>query len=96
MANEAHWSIGDADSGNTFKEHRDKLLNTTFWSNLYNKDLKIATAYMRKSATTFAEFFRAVKGEEPLYGQKYDAKPFKSTVCSRVENDKLKKQIWES
>ena len=41
--------------------------------------------------------------------QKYDAKPFKSTVCStdmaelrdelekmRVENDKLKKQLWES
>ena len=42
-------------------------------------------------------------------GKKYDAKPFKSTVCStdmaelrdelekmRVENDKLKKQLWES
>ena len=41
--------------------------------------------------------------------QKYDAKPFKSTVCStdiaelrdelekmRVENDKQKKQLWES
>ena len=101
--------ISDADPGNTFKEHRDKLLITTFWSNLYNKDLKIATAYMRKSATTFAEFFRAVKSEEPLYGKRHDAMPFKSTVCStdmaelrdelekmRVENDKLKKQLWES
>ena len=100
--------ISDADPGNTFKEQRSKLLITTFWSNLYNNDLKIATAYMRKSATTFAEFFRAVKSEEP-YGKKYDAKPFKSTVCStdmaelrdelekmRVENDKLKKQLWES
>ena len=53
--------ISDADPGNTFKEHRDKLLITTFWSNLYNKDLKITTAYMRKSSTTFSEFFRAVK-----------------------------------
>ena len=46
--------ISDADPGNTFKEHRDKLLITTFWSNLYNKDLKIATSYLRKSATTFS------------------------------------------
>ena len=48
--------ISDADPGNTFKEHRDKFLITTFWSNLCNKDLKIATAYMRKSATTFLDF----------------------------------------
>ena len=60
--------ISDADLGNTFKEHRDILLITTFWANLYNNDLKIATAYMRKSATTFSEFFRVVKRE--LYGEK--------------------------
>ena len=58
---------------------------------------------MMKSATTFSELFREVKSEEPLYGKKYDAKPFKSTLCStdmaelidklekmRVENNKLK------
>ena len=48
--------ISDADPGNSFKEHRDKILITTFWSNLYNKDLNIATAYMRKSATIFSDF----------------------------------------
>ena len=91
--------ISDADPGNTFKEHRDKRL-ITFWTNLYNKDLKIATAYMRKSATIFLEQSRA---RNYSYVQKYDAMPFKSTVCStdmadlrdelekmRVENDELK------
>ena len=76
----------EADPANTFKDHRDKLLITAFWSNLHNKDLKIATAHTRKSATTFSKFFRNVKTEEPLYKPVQMSKPHKVTTSTDTES----------
>ena len=94
----------EADPANTFKDHRDKLLITAFWSNLHNKDLKIATAHIRKSATTFSEFFRSVKTEEPLYKSAQMSKPHKATTSTeegllreihmlKLQNEEMQRQL---
>ena len=83
----------EADPKNTFQAHKNKLLITAFWTNLYNKELRMATPTERKTCGDFGEFFRAVKAEEPLYAQP-SVKPAKATN-EISEMTKLKKQMEE-
>ena len=83
----------EADPSNVFKAHKDKLMITAFWTNLHNKELRMATAADRKSSGNFGEFFRIVKTEEPLYTAS-SVKPAKLTT-DVSEISKLKKQMEE-
>ena len=77
----------DADPEKKFADHRDSMLATALWTNLCNKDLRIATSADRKES--FSTLFRSIKANEPLYTSK-TVKPTKATTQRDNDNSELK------
>ena len=81
----------EADPQEIFKNQKDSMLSAAFWTNLDNKDLRIAMAPHR--TLPFAGFFRMVKENEPLFVRHH--KPTKAAITNNVssEIDHLRKQM---
>ena len=96
-----------ADPEGNFLGHQDQLMITAFWTNMSNKDLRIATSVERQNARKFGLFFRYVKTQEPLYVHSdKSVKPLKSLNVEdelislrremkelKIKNESLEKQV---
>ena len=83
----------EADPQEIFKDQKDSMLIAAFWTNLDNKDLRIAMAPHR--TLPFASFFRMVKENEPLFVRHH--KPAKAAVTNNAssEIEHIRKQMEE-
>ena len=83
----------EADPQEIFKDQKDSMLSAAFWTNLENKDLRIAMAPHR--TLPFAGIFRMVKENEPLFVRHH--KPAKAAVTNNAnsELEQLRKQMEE-
>ena len=83
----------EADPQEIFKDQKDSMSSAAFWTNLDNKDVRIAMAPHRTLPIT--GFFGMVKENEPLFVRHH--KPAKAAVTNNAssENEHLRKQMEE-